>query len=88
VRYLCAMQGQQGGEGGAGAGEEERRRDEGTGERVKEVVRTVGGKATGAWVISQEDETEGGIICRGYSTEDGCDRKALRCVLYRVSRGC
>ena len=33
------------------AGEEERRRDEGAGERAKEVARTAGGKATGAWVI-------------------------------------
>ena len=34
-----------------GAGEEERRRDEGTGEGTKEVARTVGGEAAGAWVI-------------------------------------
>jgi hypothetical protein len=34
-----------------GAGEEERRRDEGTGKRAKEVARAVGGKATEAWVI-------------------------------------
>jgi hypothetical protein len=35
-----------------GAGEEERRRDEGTGDRVKEVARAAGGsgKAAGAWV--------------------------------------
>ena len=31
-----------------GAGEEERRRDEGTGEGAKEVARTAGGKAAGA----------------------------------------
>jgi hypothetical protein len=43
------MQGQHVAEGGAG--EEERRRDEGTGEGVKEVARTAGGKAAGAWVI-------------------------------------
>jgi hypothetical protein len=41
---------------GVGAGEEERRRDEGTGEGAKEVARTAGGKeergkAAGAWVI-------------------------------------
>jgi hypothetical protein len=35
-------------EGGAG---EEERRDEGTGEGAKEVARTAGGKAAGAWVI-------------------------------------
>jgi hypothetical protein len=42
----------QGQERGA-QGEEERRRDEGTGERAKEVARAVGGEATatGAWVI-------------------------------------
>ena len=34
-----------------GAGEEERRRDEGTGNRAKEVARTAGGKATGARAI-------------------------------------
>ena len=34
-----------------GAGEEERRRDEGTGDGVKEVARTAGGKAAGARVI-------------------------------------
>jgi hypothetical protein len=34
-----------------GTGEEEGRRDEGTGERAKEGSRAVGGKATGAWVI-------------------------------------
>jgi hypothetical protein len=34
-----------------GAGEEERRRDEGTGEGAKEVARTAGGEASGAWVI-------------------------------------
>ena len=38
-----------------GAGEEERRRDEGTGEGAKEVARVLtraaGGKAAGAWVI-------------------------------------
>jgi hypothetical protein len=34
-----------------GAGEEERRRDEGTGNRAKEVARAAGGKAAGAWVI-------------------------------------
>ena len=34
-----------------GAGEEERRRDEGAGEGVKEVARAAGGKAAGAWVI-------------------------------------
>ena len=33
---------------GGGAGEEERRRDEGTGNRAKEVARTAGGKAAGA----------------------------------------
>jgi hypothetical protein len=42
-----AMQGQQRGD----AGEEERRRDEGTGDRAKEVARTASGKAAGAWVI-------------------------------------
>ena len=45
VRY--AVQGQQRG----GAGEEERRRDEGTEDRAKEVARTAGGKVAGAWVI-------------------------------------
>jgi hypothetical protein len=34
-----------------GAGEEERRREEGTGNRAKEVARTAGGKAAGARVI-------------------------------------
>ena len=34
-----------------GAGEEERRRDEGTEDRAKEVARAAGGKAAGAWVI-------------------------------------
>jgi hypothetical protein len=37
-----------------GAGEEERGRDEGTGDGAKEVARTAGGKAAaaaGAWVI-------------------------------------
>ena len=34
-----------------GAGEEERRRDEGTRKRAKEVARTAGGKAAGARVI-------------------------------------
>jgi hypothetical protein len=34
-----------------GAGEEKRRRNEGTGERAKEVARAAGGKAAGAWVI-------------------------------------
>jgi hypothetical protein len=34
-----------------GAGEEERRRDEGTGDGAKEVARTAGGKAAGARVI-------------------------------------
>ena len=47
MRY--AMQGQQRAEGGAG--EEERRRDEGTGEGAKEVARTAGGEAAGARVI-------------------------------------
>jgi hypothetical protein len=45
VRY--AMRGQQKG----GAGEEERRRDEGTGNRAKEVARAAGDKAAGARVI-------------------------------------
>jgi hypothetical protein len=47
ARYTA--QGQQRAEGGAG--EEERRRDEGTGDRAKEVARAAGGKAAGAWVI-------------------------------------
>jgi hypothetical protein len=34
-----------------GAGEEERTRDGGTGDRAKEVARTVGGNAAGAWVM-------------------------------------
>jgi hypothetical protein len=34
-----------------GAGEEERRRDEGTGDGAKEVARTAGGKAAGARAI-------------------------------------
>ena len=34
-----------------GAGEEERRRDEGTRKRAKEVARTADGKAAGARVI-------------------------------------
>ena len=34
-----------------GAGEEERRRDEGTRKRAKEVARTAGGEAAGARVI-------------------------------------
>jgi hypothetical protein len=34
-----------------GAGEEERRRDEGPGEGTKEVARTAGGEAAGARVI-------------------------------------
>jgi hypothetical protein len=33
------------------AGEEERRGDEGTEDRAKEVARAGGGKAAGAWVI-------------------------------------
>ena len=41
------MQGQERG----AQGEEERRRDEGTGERAKEVARALVGKATGARVI-------------------------------------
>jgi hypothetical protein len=36
-----------------GAGEEERRRDEGTGDRAKEVAQTAGGKAAGAWVVGR-----------------------------------
>ena len=36
-----------------GAGEEERRRNEGTGEGAKEVARAAGGKAAGAWVIGE-----------------------------------
>jgi hypothetical protein len=32
-------------------GAQERRRDEGTGEGTKEGARTVGGNATGAWMI-------------------------------------
>jgi hypothetical protein len=51
-----------------GAGEEERRRDEGTGEGAKEVARTAGGKAAGAW-----DEVDGGMLWRS-----GCDGKVLR----------
>jgi hypothetical protein len=47
VRY--AMRGKQ--RGAQGAGEEERRRDEGTGDRAKEAARTAGGKAAGALVI-------------------------------------
>jgi hypothetical protein len=66
VRY--AMQGQQ----RRGAGEEERRRDEGTGDRAKEVARTAGGKAAGAWVI-------GGRGGMRRAMEDGCDGRALRC---------
>jgi hypothetical protein len=46
-----------------GAGEEERRRDEGTGDRAKEVARTAGGKAAGAWV------TEGRGV-RGHAMEE------------------
>jgi hypothetical protein len=46
---LCKMQGQQA--AGEGAGEEERKRDEGTGEGAKEVARTADGKAAGAWVV-------------------------------------
>jgi hypothetical protein len=34
-----------------GAGEEERRRDEGTGEGAKEVALAAAGKAAGAWVM-------------------------------------
>jgi hypothetical protein len=34
-----------------GAGEEERRRDERTGDGAKEVARAAGGEAAGAWVI-------------------------------------
>jgi hypothetical protein len=34
-----------------GAGEEERRRDKGTGDGAKEVARTAGGEAAGAEVI-------------------------------------
>jgi hypothetical protein len=41
------------GQRGAHAGEEGRMRDEGTGERAKEVARTVCGKATGAWMIGE-----------------------------------
>jgi hypothetical protein len=38
-------------ERGAGAGEEERRRDEGMGDGAKEVARAAGGKAAGARAI-------------------------------------
>jgi hypothetical protein len=37
-----------------GAGEEKRRRDEGTGEGAKEVARTAGGKAAGACTCMEE----------------------------------
>jgi hypothetical protein len=36
-----------------GAGEEERRRDEGTGDGAKEVARSAGGKAAGARAIGE-----------------------------------
>jgi hypothetical protein len=39
-----------------GAGEEERRRDEGTGDRAKEFARTAGGKAAGVWVRRRATE--------------------------------
>jgi hypothetical protein len=55
-----------------GAGEEERRRDEGTEDGAKEVARTAGGKAAGARVM--EDEVDGGMLWR-----NGCDGKVLRC---------
>jgi hypothetical protein len=41
---LYKMKGQQ-------RGAQERRRDEGTGKRAKEVARAAGGEAAGAWVI-------------------------------------
>jgi hypothetical protein len=53
-----------------GAGEEERRKDEGTGERAKEAARAVCGKATGAWVI-------GGRGGRRRAMEGECDGKAV-----------
>jgi hypothetical protein len=59
-------------EGEGGAGEEERRRDEVTGERAKEVAWAADGKATGAWVVVGR----GG---RRHAMEGGCDGKALRC---------
>jgi hypothetical protein len=55
-----------------GAAEQERRRDEGTGESTKEVARAVGGKATGVWVT-------GGRGKRRRAMEDGCEGKVLRC---------
>jgi hypothetical protein len=54
-----------------GAGEEERRRDEGTGERAKEVARAVGGKAR-AWVMQQEDEVEGRALWEAGVMERSC----------------
>jgi hypothetical protein len=45
-------------ERGAGAGEEERRRDEGTGDGAKEVARAAGVRAAGATVGGYEDEVD------------------------------
>ena len=55
-----------------GAGEEERRRDEGTGDGAKEVARAAGGKAAGAWMI-------GGLGGWRHAIESGCDGNVLRC---------
>jgi hypothetical protein len=49
-----------------------RRREGGTREGAKEVARTAGGKAAGAWVIGGRDR-------RGHAMEGGCDGRALRC---------
>jgi hypothetical protein len=57
-----------------GAGEEERRKDEGTGKGAKEVAQTAGGKAEGSRSLG--DEMEEGVLC---AMEDGCDGRALRC---------
>jgi hypothetical protein len=65
ARY--AMQGQQ-----RGAQERRREGDEGTGKRAKEVARTAGGEAAGAWVIGGRGE-------RRRAMEGGCDGQVLRC---------
>jgi hypothetical protein len=44
------------------------------GEWAKEVARTAGGKAAGAWVV-----LIGGRDGRGCAMEGGCDGRALRC---------
>ena len=52
------------------AGEEERRRDEGTGGRAKEVARAGGGKAAGARVIGDRSRRLKGACYGGTNVMD------------------